>query len=205
MHVLPEIPNFKTDKQERAFWATHSVEEFAEDLEELDVQIQPTRTEQIALRLHKEDLTTIQKLAKARGSDQHPQLEISREGRVRFSARSCVWPERRSSDIRDPLAAPPKRAPRALAAAAAGGGCHLGGILDLNADFSSLVIVDALHAPSWHSSRAVVASCCECIFLVHLSCQPARAIFARLFCLIQTAMRDSSISSGLRNSSIAQS
>ena len=67
MKKARKIPSFKTDKQERAFWAAHSVEEFADELEELDVQIQPTRTEQIALRLHKEDLTTLQKLAEAKG------------------------------------------------------------------------------------------------------------------------------------------
>jgi len=62
-----KIPKFRSDQEERAFWSTHSVEEFGGDLEDLDVEIRPTRTEQIALRLSKEDLTTLRALAKKRG------------------------------------------------------------------------------------------------------------------------------------------
>jgi hypothetical protein len=36
-----KLPNFKTDQAERKFWNLHSVEEFAEELEDLDVQIRP--------------------------------------------------------------------------------------------------------------------------------------------------------------------
>jgi hypothetical protein len=35
------IPEFYTDEEERQFWDQHSFEEFADELEELDVQIQP--------------------------------------------------------------------------------------------------------------------------------------------------------------------
>jgi hypothetical protein len=35
------IPLFRTDEEERLFWDQHSFEEFADELEELDVQIQP--------------------------------------------------------------------------------------------------------------------------------------------------------------------
>ena len=62
-----KIPKFKSDREERAFWATHSIEKFAGELEELDVEIRPTRTEQIALRLSKEDFETLRALAKKRG------------------------------------------------------------------------------------------------------------------------------------------
>jgi predicted DNA binding CopG/RHH family protein len=62
-----KIPTFQTDQEERAFWSKHSVEEFGGDLEDLDVEIRPTRTEQIALRLSKEDLTALRALAKKRG------------------------------------------------------------------------------------------------------------------------------------------
>lgn len=61
------VPVFGSDRAERAFWARHSVEEFAPELEELDVEIRPVRTEQIALRLSKEDLTALRRLASARG------------------------------------------------------------------------------------------------------------------------------------------
>ena len=62
-----KIPRFRTDDEERAFWMRHSVEEFAGDLEELDVAIRPARTEQIAVRLYKNDLETLQSLAAKHG------------------------------------------------------------------------------------------------------------------------------------------
>ncbi len=34
-----KIPTFQTDREERAFWSKHSVEEFGGDLEDLDVEI----------------------------------------------------------------------------------------------------------------------------------------------------------------------
>ena len=58
-----KIPRFRTDEEERAFWARHSVEEFAADLEDLDVAIRPPRTEQIAVRLYKDDLDILRSLA----------------------------------------------------------------------------------------------------------------------------------------------
>ena len=61
------IPTFRSDREERKFWARHSVEEFAGELEDLDVAIRPPRTEQIALRLHKEDLQVLRSLAAERG------------------------------------------------------------------------------------------------------------------------------------------
>jgi predicted DNA binding CopG/RHH family protein len=62
-----KIPRFRTDDEERAFWARHSVEEFAGALEDLDVAIRPARTEQIAVRLYKDDLETLQSLAAKHG------------------------------------------------------------------------------------------------------------------------------------------
>jgi hypothetical protein len=62
-----KIPRFRSDREERDFWARHSIEEFAEDLEDLDVEIHPPRTEQIALRLHKDDLKVLRSLAAERG------------------------------------------------------------------------------------------------------------------------------------------
>lgn len=61
------IPAFRSDREERDFWTRHSVEEFAKDLEDLDVEIHPPRTEQIALRLYKEDLQVLRSLAAERG------------------------------------------------------------------------------------------------------------------------------------------
>ncbi len=62
-----KLPSFKSDRAEREFWSRHSVEEFDKDLEDLDVQIRPARTEQIALRLYKDDLERLKKVAKRRG------------------------------------------------------------------------------------------------------------------------------------------
>ena len=61
------IPTFQSDQQEREFWVRHSVEDFARDLTNLEIEIRPPRTEQIALRLSKEDLDALRSLAAARG------------------------------------------------------------------------------------------------------------------------------------------
>src|SRR6266542_3480618 len=61
------IPTFHSDREEREFWARHSIEEFAKDLTDLEIEIRPPRTEQIALRLSKEDLEVLRSLAAARG------------------------------------------------------------------------------------------------------------------------------------------
>ena len=61
------LPRFRSDPEERAFWAKHSLEDFAHELEDLDVEVRPTRSEQIALRLSREDLRSLQALAKKRG------------------------------------------------------------------------------------------------------------------------------------------
>ncbi len=63
----PKIPPFHNDQEEREFWNHHSVEEFAGELKDLDVVIQPTRTEQIALRLTKDDVETLRMVAKKKG------------------------------------------------------------------------------------------------------------------------------------------
>jgi len=45
--VIPRkgrIPRFQSDQEERDFWARHSVEEFAGELQDLDVAIRPSRT-----------------------------------------------------------------------------------------------------------------------------------------------------------------
>jgi len=61
------IPPFRSDQLERDFWVCHSVEEFAKGLTALEIEIRPPRTEQIALRLYKEDLEVLRSLAAARG------------------------------------------------------------------------------------------------------------------------------------------
>lgn len=62
-----KLPAFRSDRAERDFWSRHSVEEFCEGLEDLDVVIRPAQTEQVALRLRREDVATLRTLAKKRG------------------------------------------------------------------------------------------------------------------------------------------
>ena len=62
-----KLPSFKSERAEREFWSRHSIEEFEDELADLDVQIRPARTEQIALRLSKDDLESLKKLARRRG------------------------------------------------------------------------------------------------------------------------------------------
>lgn len=61
-----KLPRFANDREEAEFWSAHSVEEFADQLQDLDIQIRPARTEQIALRFYKDDLEALKKLAKRR-------------------------------------------------------------------------------------------------------------------------------------------
>jgi predicted DNA binding CopG/RHH family protein len=65
--IKHRLPSFANDREEAKFWDAHSVEEFAGDLQDLDVQIRPVRSEQVALRLYREDLETLKKLAERRG------------------------------------------------------------------------------------------------------------------------------------------
>jgi len=62
-----KLPRLRSDQEERDFWARHSVEEFAGGLQDLDVAIRPPRTEQIAVRLSREDLQALRSLAAQRG------------------------------------------------------------------------------------------------------------------------------------------
>jgi predicted DNA binding CopG/RHH family protein len=61
------IPSFRTDEEERKFWTKHGVEEFSDQLEDLEVEIKPARSGQIAVRLYSEDLEALQHLAKEKG------------------------------------------------------------------------------------------------------------------------------------------
>ena len=61
------IPKFKSNHQERAFWAKHGVEEFAGELGEVDVKRRPRRTEPITLRLSNDDVETLRAVANRRG------------------------------------------------------------------------------------------------------------------------------------------
>ena len=67
MNKKRKLPSFRSDRAEREFWSRHSIEEFGDELEDLDVQILSARTEQIALRLYRDDLETLKELAKRRG------------------------------------------------------------------------------------------------------------------------------------------
>jgi hypothetical protein len=66
-----KMPRFINDQEEHDSWARHSVEECAEELQDLDVAIRPPRTEQIAVRLYKDDLQALRSLAAERGVGHH--------------------------------------------------------------------------------------------------------------------------------------
>jgi hypothetical protein len=53
------ILTFRSDGEESSFWARHSVEEFAKELQDLDVEIRAPRTEQIRAASAKEDLQVL--------------------------------------------------------------------------------------------------------------------------------------------------
>lgn len=76
----PRLPRFNSDQEERDFWARHSVEEFAGDLRDLDVAIRPPRTEQIAVRLYKDDLDALRSLAAERDMGHTTLARIVLEG-----------------------------------------------------------------------------------------------------------------------------
>ena len=95
-----KIPRFRSDQEERDFWASHSVEEFAEELQDLDVAIRPPRTEQIAVRLHKDDLQALRSLAAERGVGHTTLARIVLEGwlaQSREKTRTARRPQTRGS------------------------------------------------------------------------------------------------------------
>src|SRR5260370_10045454 len=65
LETLPRSQVFEATGRSASSGA--STASFGGDLEDLDVQIRPTRTEQIALRLSKEDVTALRALARRRG------------------------------------------------------------------------------------------------------------------------------------------
>jgi predicted DNA binding CopG/RHH family protein len=75
-----KLPRFQSDQEERDFWARHSVEKFARELEDLDVAIRPPRTEQIAVRLYEDDLQALRSLAAERGIGHTTLARIVLEG-----------------------------------------------------------------------------------------------------------------------------
>jgi predicted DNA binding CopG/RHH family protein len=77
-----KVPRFNSDQEERDFWARHSVEEFAGELQDLDldVAIRPSRTEQIAVRLYEDDLQALRSLAAERGIGHTTLARIVLEG-----------------------------------------------------------------------------------------------------------------------------
>jgi hypothetical protein len=62
------IPDFKTIEEARKFWETHSLADFADDLEVVDdVQFVKRNNLVISLNLEKEDMKRLQLLARKKG------------------------------------------------------------------------------------------------------------------------------------------
>lgn len=92
-----KIPRFRSDREERDFWARHSVEEFAGELQELDVAIRPARTEQIAVRLYTDDLRALRALASERGVGHTTLARIVLEGWLAQSREKSTAARRRQA------------------------------------------------------------------------------------------------------------
>ena len=92
-----KMPRFRSDQEERDFWARHSVEEFAEELQDLDVAIRPPRTEQIAVRLYKDDLQALRSLAAERGVGHTTLARTVLEGWLAQSRGKTNVPRRRQA------------------------------------------------------------------------------------------------------------
>jgi hypothetical protein len=68
MNSKGNIPDFKTIDEARAFWETHSLADFADELEVVnDVQFAKRNNLIISLNLEKEDMKRLQLLAKRKG------------------------------------------------------------------------------------------------------------------------------------------
>jgi len=64
-----EIPDFKTIEEARKFWETHSLADFADELEEADdVHFVKRNNLLISLDLEREDLRRLYHLAKEKGT-----------------------------------------------------------------------------------------------------------------------------------------
>ncbi len=93
----PEMPAFRSDREESEFWARHSLEEFAGNLEDLDVEIRHQRTELIALRLNKEELQVLRSLAAERGVGHTTLARTVLEGWLARSRGKAKAPRRRQA------------------------------------------------------------------------------------------------------------
>lgn len=64
-----KIPEFASEAEEARFWDTHSIEDFADDLEDAPpIKISPdARTQPISLRLSIKTLTALKRVATAQG------------------------------------------------------------------------------------------------------------------------------------------
>lgn len=98
-----KIPVFRNDREEREFWVKHSVEEFAEEMTELDVEIRPPRTEQIAIRMSKEHLETLKELAASRGVGHTTLVRTILEQWLEKQRHKPAGPTRRSQSPRTPV------------------------------------------------------------------------------------------------------
>ncbi len=65
---MATIPHFKTDEEAAAFWDSHSLADFSDDLEAADdIEFHAPQKQVISLRLDPEDVQLIKRLAHRKG------------------------------------------------------------------------------------------------------------------------------------------
>lgn len=64
---MPKIPEFKTKKEEREFWATHSSADYWDDMEESDDTFKRPKLKSVSLKLDPGMLEKIKVIAHKRG------------------------------------------------------------------------------------------------------------------------------------------
>lgn len=64
---MPRIPEFKTKKEEREFWASHSSPDYWDDMEECDDTFKRAKLKSVSLRLDPGLLDKVRVIARKRG------------------------------------------------------------------------------------------------------------------------------------------
>jgi len=86
---MPKIPKFKTEKEEAKFWATHSVADFWEDLEEPEKKIE--LSEELKQKILKRRET--KKLLTIRLNEEHIESakKIARQKAIGYQTLMRMW------------------------------------------------------------------------------------------------------------------
>ncbi|MEW6275485.1 MAG: CopG family antitoxin [Bacillota bacterium] len=73
---MPKIPKFKSDKEAADFWDTHSLVDYEEDLEQVEIEFVRPKQRTILIHLESGDLEKLKLAAKQRGVDHSSLLQM---------------------------------------------------------------------------------------------------------------------------------